>query len=171
MLKNIKLDEHKICTFKNIADFDFTPELGAMFGGRSYFVKSGEELLAPEPVAWRLAVNLAKAILNKIIPEPEYGKGDDRSSITMVTDEKIQSLVGQIIVNAYAEQKPAVLSEEEKFKQKIEELNKWQQEMESKLKVGFQDKQEVIDELEKREIKFDRRKSKAELEKMLETAN
>jgi hypothetical protein len=65
---NRKLDELVICTFKNIADFDFTPELGAMFGGRPYFVKQGEQILLPEPAAFRMSVNLAKAMLIKKSP-------------------------------------------------------------------------------------------------------
>lgn len=175
MVKNIKLDEHKICTFKNISDFDFTPELGAMFGGRPYFVKSGEELLAPEPIAWRLAVNLAKAMLVKAMPAPDLGKGDDKSTLGAFSEEKVEELVAKIIPQSYVEDKPKALTEDDKMHEKIKELMSWKESMEKDSKEvslgGFADKQEVIDELEKRGIKFDRRKSKKELEKLIEPAS
>lgn len=166
---NKSLDELKICTIKNIADFDFTPELGAMFGGRPFFVKAGEELTAPEPAAYRLAVNLAKAILNKRIPMPELGKGDDRSSLGVYGDEQIEALVAQIMVSSFQEEKQPTLSEADRIAAKVEELMKFKTQMEEKesAKSDFNDKAEVIAELEKREVKFDRRKSKAELEKLL----
>lgn len=171
---NRKLDELVICTFKNIADFDFTPELGAMFGGRPYFVKQGEEILLPEPAAFRMAVNLAKAILVKAVPAPEYGKGDDRSTIGQFNEDNVMKIVDSIIVTTNREEKKPTLTEEDRIAAKIEELNKFKQEIMAEVnaklakEAGYKDKAEVITELEKRQITFDRRKSKAELEKLLE---
>lgn len=171
MVKHKPLDELVIVTIKNIADFDFTPELGAMFAQRPFFIKQGDTLQAPEPAGYRLAVNLAKAILNKRIPTPEYGKGDDRSSLGVYSDEDVQKLVAQIIVGSTREEKAPVLSESDRIAQKIEELNKLKETLEEKFMKSdgssFNDKAEVIAELEKREIKFDKRKTKAELEKLL----
>lgn len=172
-MQNRKLDELVICTFKNVADFDFTPELGAMFGGRPYFVKQGEEILLPEPAAFRMAVNLAKAILIKGMPGPEHGKGDDRSAIGQFNEDNVMKLVDSIIVTTNREEKKPILSEADRIAEKVEELNKFKQdilaEVEKKLarETGYKDKGEVIEELEKRGITFDRRKGKTELEKLL----
>jgi len=171
MIIQKSLDELKICTIKNITDFDFTPELGAMFGGRSFFVKSGETLTAPEPAAYRLAVNLAKAILVKKTPVPELGKGDDRSSMGVWGEDDVEKLVAQIMVSTYEEEKPRVLTETDRMAAKIEELNKWKESIEKNVDTAspkvVSDKAEVIAELEKRGIKFDRRQTKANLEKLL----
>lgn len=167
-MTNKSLDELVICTIKNIADFDFTPELGAMYGGRSFFVKPGEELLAGEPAAYRLAVNLAKAILVSKMPLPVHGTGDDRSAMGVWGDDDVEKLVSQIIISTSKEEKAPVLTSDERIFAKIEELNKWKESMEEKATdSSFKDKADVIAELEKREIKFDRRKGKAELEKLL----
>lgn len=165
-MTNRKLDELKICTVNNISNFDFTPELGAMFGGRPFFIKKGESLIAPEPVAYRLAVNLAKAILLSKMPEAEYGKGDDRSSLGVFSSEEVDKLVDQIMQEKYKEEKPAQLSEAELMKRRVEELNSSPL-VETKREGVYADKAEVIEELQKRGIKHDARGSKASLEKLL----
>lgn len=173
MLVNKSLDELKIVTIKNISDFDFTPELGAQFGGRPFFIKAGETLIAPEPAAYRLAVNLAKAILVKQCPIPELGKGDDRSSLGTWSDETVDKLVASIMISSSQEEKAPVLTEADRIAAKIDELNKWKESIEEKMSQSgtVTDKAEVIAELEKRGIKFDRRQTKANLEKLLnETA-
>lgn len=173
---NKSLDELKICTIKNIADFDFTPELGAQFGGRPFFVKAGEKLIAPEPAAYRLAVNLAKAMLIKKSPLPDLGKGDDRSSLGTWTEEDVDSVVASIMISSAQEEKAPTLTESDRIAQKIDELNKWKESMEEKfssneIQTTASDKADVIAELEKKNIKFDRRQTKAALEKLLnETA-
>lgn len=178
MVKNRPLDETVIVTIKNISTFDFTPELGAMFGSRPYFVKVGETLQMPEPAGYRMAVNLAKAILNSKIPIAETGKGDDRSSLGVYSEEDVEKLVGTIIIASTREERKPVLSEEERINAKIEELNNLKAQLEDKFlkdtsespkSEKFVDKSEVIAELEKRGIKFDRRQTKANLEKLLET--
>ena len=186
MLVNKSLDELVIVTIKNISDFDFTPELGAMFGGRPFFVKTGETLQAPEPAGYRLAVNLAKAMLNKKVPVGEAGKGDDRSSLGVYSSDDVLRLVAEIIVDSTREEKKPVLSEADRIAEKIAELNKLKEELLDiksgltapepssstvKTSSAFNDKAEVIAELEKKGVKFDKRQSKSNLEKLLsETA-
>jgi hypothetical protein len=174
--------DSKVVTFKNVSDFDFTPALGAMFNSRPIFGKAkagcimiGEELFFPYHIGRRLAINLAKQILVKKIPAPEYGKGDPAQlgSNLSFGDEQINELVGKIIVSEYQEEKPIQESETEKLLKKFEELNKKVAEMEGKTTAstispeGFKDKQEVIAELEKRGIQHDKRANKATLEKLL----
>jgi hypothetical protein len=171
-------NDHKVVTFKNIAVFDFTPALGAMFNSRPIFGKVakdrivvGEELFFPYHIGRRLAINLAKAMLVAVIPPPEYGKGDpaQAGSKSSFGDEEINNLVGKILVSEYSEEKPIQESETDKLLKKFEELNKTVESLKAeKVSVdGFKDKKQVIEELTKKGITFDARKSKAELEKLL----
>jgi hypothetical protein len=166
----------KVVTFKNIASFDFTPALGAMFNSRPIFGKVeagkivvGEELFFPYHIGRRLAINLAKAILVKELPLPDHGKGDPSVTPKGFGDEQIKDLVVRILVSEYKEEKPIKESETDVLLRKFEELNKTVEDLKgSKItSEGFKDKKQVIEELTKKGITFDARKSKAELEKLL----
>lgn len=176
-MENTEFD-FKVVTFKNISDFEFTPVLGAMFNSRPIFGKTkagciavGEELIFPYHIGRRLAVNLAKQMLTRKIPAPEYGKGDpaQQGSSSSFGDEQINALVAKIFIGEYQEEKPVKETETDILMRKFEELNRQVEELKGE-KVssdGFKDKQEVIAELEKRGIQHDKRKNKAELEKLL----
>lgn len=171
-------NDYKVVTFKNISDIDFTPVLGAMFDSKPIFGKTkegciaaGEELYFPYHVGKRLAINLAKHILLKRMPLPEVGKGDPSQlgSSASITDEKIDEIVSKILVGEYAEEKPMKETETELMMKKFEELNKTVEALKG-TKVaseGYQDKKEVIEELERRGIEHDKRKSKDILEALL----
>jgi hypothetical protein len=169
-------NDAKVVTFKNIAVFDFTPALGAMFNSRPIFgkVEAGkivpnEELFFPYHIGRRLAINLAKAMLVKEIPAPEHGKGDPSTAQSVFGDEKINALVAKILISEYKEALPIKESETDILMRRFEELNKTVEELkgEKVTSEGFKDKQEVIAELEKRGIVHDKRKNKADLEKLL----
>jgi hypothetical protein len=169
-------DDYKVVTFKNISDFEFTPVLGAMFNSRPIFgniekdkIMPGEELQLPGHIGKRVAINLAKQMLVRGIPREEYGKGDPTASQAAFGDEKINELVSKILVNQYQEEKPILETETDRLFKKYEELNKVVAELKAQgiKQEGYKDKQEVINELEKREIAHDKRKSKAELEALL----
>lgn len=166
---NRKTDELVICTIKNIADFDFTAALGAMYNGRSYLLKAGETLQAPEPAAYRMAVNLAKAMLIKKCPPPTIGNGDDRQVLGSFTDDDVEKIVPMIIISTTREEAAPKLDEAARIAARIDELNKRISEMENApAQTGaVGGKAEVIAELEKKGIKFDRRQGKAALEKLL----
>lgn len=169
-------NDSKVVKFKNISDFDFTPALGAMFNSRPIFGKAkegciaiSEELYFPYHIGRRLAINLAKQILIKKIPREEYGKGDPSQSSASFGEEQIKELVAKMFINEYQEEAPVKESETDKLMKKFEELNKQIADLKSE-KVsasGYKDKAEVIAELEKRGLTFDKRKSKAELEKLI----
>lgn len=176
-MENTELD-FKVVTFKNISDFDFTPALGAMFNSRPIFGKAkekciavGEELLFPYHIGRRLAINLAKQILVKKIPNPEYGKGDpsQQGATGSFGNEEINALVSKILLSEYQEEKPIKETETDVLMRKFEELNKKVAELGATAVTpeGFKDKKQVIEELTKRGVTFDARKSKAELEKLL----
>lgn len=162
-------NEFKVVKFKNITDFDFTPELGAMYDSRPFFVKAGETISMPYPVGIRLAKNLAKAIFVKKAPAPQYEKENDKTTGVLFSDEDIRKLVSEILVDEYQESRPAALSETDRMMQKFEELNKTVEALkeQSIAPQGYKDKAEVIAELDKRGIKYDARSTKANLEKLL----
>jgi len=176
-MENSEFDS-KVVKFKNISNFDFTPVLGSMFNSRPIFGKTkagcieiGEELYFPYHIGRRLSINLAKQMLVREIPAPEYGKGDpaQQGSSASFGDEQVNALVSKILISEYQEEKAIKESETDILMRKFEELNKQVSELKAE-KVspeGFKDKQEVIAELEKRGITHDKRKNKAELEKLL----
>lgn len=169
-------NDTKVVTFKNISGFDFTPALGAMFNSRPIFgkVEAGkivpnEELYFPYHIGRRLAINLAKLMLVKGLPGPEHGKGDPSVTQRGFDDEQVKELMNQILISEYKEEAPIKESETDILLRKFEELNKTVEDLKgSKVSSdGFKDKKQVIEELTKKGITFDARKSKAELEKLL----
>jgi hypothetical protein len=168
--------DFKVVKFKNISDFDFTPALGAMFNSRPIFGRAkdkciavGEELNFPYHIGRRMAINLAKQMLLLTDKPVEYGSGDPARSAALFGDEQINALVAKILVDEYQEEKPISENQTDILLRKFEELNKQVAELkgENISSDGFKDKQEVIEELEKRGIAHDKRKTKAELEKLL----
>lgn len=167
---------HKVVRLTNKTDFDFTPQMGAMYGGVPYMLPAGKSMLLPKPVAMLLAKHLARQVFIKKAPirdEKEIdGKGSDRA---LWTDEQITETLGRFISEEYEEEKPAPKTEAEMIQAKVEELNKAYPKEEVKEAVeavstpatGYADKAEVIAELNKRGIKFDARSSKAKLEELL----
>ena len=175
----------KIVRITNISDFDFTGELGARYGGRDFFVPAGESLLAPLTVGDHLATHLARQIMLKKAPIRDGsevdGKGSDRP---LWNDQSIEELKKLILAEVYEEEKPKVLSKEEELAKKVEELNKviapTAEEADGNVdasgiiptdsttsEITYKDKAQVIAELTKREVKFNARDSKANLESLL----
>ena len=178
-------DEMKIVRVTNISDFDFDSELGAMYGGKPYFVAAGKSLLVPYVLGHHLAKHLARAILIKGAPTRDSkeldGKGSDRP---LWNEDSILVLTKRILSEVYEEERPAVLSQEEILAKKVEDLNR-----DTKIKdedggnvdasgleitetinseVVYKDKAQIIEELKKREIKFNPRLTKKDLQSLLE---
>jgi len=164
-------DINKVVRLTNNTDFDFTPEMGARFGGVPYFIPSGKSMLAPKPVAKLLAKHLARQVYLKRAPlrdESEIdGKGSNRA---LWTEDQALRLADTFISDEYAEAREAPKSESEVMKQKIEDLNK---EFSEDLPLApaepaiYVDKQEVIQALTEKGIRFDARMNKANLEDLL----
>jgi len=169
-------NDFKVVTFRNIASFEFTPALGAMFNSRPIFGKAkagcidvGEELFFPYHIGHRLAINLAKQILLQGDKPVVYGEGDPARSQALFGDEQINALIGSILVSEYKETAPTKESETDILMRKFDDLNKQVEELKAEKVTpeGFMDKAEVIAELEKRGITHDKRANKATLEKLL----
>jgi len=175
--------DYKIVRITNISDFDFTGELGARFGGRDFFVASGESLLVPLTVGDHLATHLARQIMIKKAPERNAGQLDGKGSDRPLWDDAIiDELKKKIMVEVYEEEKKAPLSEADRMAKRVDELNKVtvpeEEEggnvdasgivpVESDNPNEYKDKSQVIEELNKRGTSFDARASKANLEELL----
>lgn len=172
----VENNDAKIVRITNIADFDFTPELGAMYGGVPYFVASGQSLLAPYGVGYHLARALARQIFLQGAPgrtdKELAGKGKDKP---LWDDDSLKRKIEEIMTEEYAEEKPPVLTQDQIMQEKVKELNKdmekiednSDEELEVKDPKTYKDKGEVIEALKAKGIKFDARKSKTALEEML----
>lgn len=159
-------EEYKIVRFTNKTDFDFTPDMGARFGGVPYHLPAGKSLLAPKPVAQLLAKHLARQTFIKKAPirdgSETDGKGSDRA---LWTEEQVKEVANRFLSEEFEQELPVPQSETERMVQKIQELNKTlAPEVPTE---GYKDKAEVIAELEKRGIAHDKRSNKEKLEKLL----
>lgn len=186
----------KVVEFTNPTDFTFTPEMGCMFDGRPIFgitgapgINAGESLKLPYHVGHRLAVNLAKAVLMR--QAPSVDPAGIPTGVPLWDTVKLEKMKNSYITELYSEQKPIALSETDRLMAKVEEYKKMvdsliaskgenkSQETSNTIPESttipktegssniFQDKAEVIAELKKRNITFDARASKVNLEKLL----
>lgn len=186
----------EILEFYNSTDFNFTPELGAMFDGVGYQVDSGMKRQFPYHIAMRLAENLAKAVLIKGAPLHDPNAINPTGK-PLWGDEGIKKLRDGFITTLYAESAPIQQTEMQRLHAKVEELDRLMKQNQKGVPVDtlkgdvksiaelvsdipvtesvnavetprvYVDKVEVIAELEKRGIKFDRRQNKDNLIKLL----
>jgi hypothetical protein len=187
-------NDFKVVQFSNSTDFNFTPEMGCMFDSRPISgtsgaagIVAGETVMLPYHVAHRLAINLAKMV--QVRKAPVVDPAGIPTGVPLWNEEGLQVIKNSFLKELYAEEKPIAMTETDRLMQKVEELKKF---VDQKLggegskaeapvvadtvrqiatgdttKAVFQDKAEVIAELGKRGIVHDKRKSKAELEKLL----
>lgn len=177
-------NDFKVVSFHNSTDFRFTPEMGCMYDGRVINdtkggpgVDAGESLIIGYHIGRQLATNLAKAVL--VRQAPTVDPAGIPTGVPLWDTTKLDNLSNSFLKELYSENKQAPMSETDKMMLQIQELNKFKEGLEKKfgsvpekkeevtVSEGFKDKAEVIAELTKREIRFDARKSKAELEKLL----
>lgn len=172
-------NEYKVVSFHNSTDFRFTPEMGCMYNGRAVNgadnepgIAAGETRLMRYDMGQQLALNLAKAVMLRSAPKIDVANAPQ--GVSLWSEDGLQKLKASFVSEVYSEERPKAMSEADMLFQKMEELNKLQAKLEQKLgevetttNSNYQDKAEVIAELEKRGIQHDKRKNKAELEKLL----
>lgn len=168
-------DINKVVRLTNKTDFDFTPEMGARFGGVPYFIQAGKSMLAPKPVAKLLAKHLARQVFLRQAPIRDERETDGKGSTRALwTEEQALRLADTFLSDEYAEERAPVLTEAEIMDNKIKMLNEtFPQEEDTattKAEVAptYVDKQDVIKALTEKGIRFDARMTKANLEKLLE---
>lgn len=180
-------NDYRVVTFTNKTDFAFTPELGCMYDSRPIFgksgasVESGESVVLPFHVGNLLAENLAKAAFNRNAKVDTAGVP---TGVPMWDEESLKRAQHSFLTEMYSEVKPAEMTETDKLMARVEEYAAMVEKLlpgaasdvtppaepESTLDTppaGYKDKADVITELQKRQIPFDARKSKADLEKLL----
>lgn len=172
-------NEYKVVSFHNSTDFRFTPEMGCMYNGRAVNgadnepgIAAGETRLMRYDMGQQLALNLAKAVMLRSAPKTDVANAPQ--GVSLWSEDGLLKLKASFVSEVYSEERPKAMSEADMLFQKMEELNKLQAKLEQKLgevetttSSNYQDKAEVIAELEKRGIQHDKRKNKAELEKLL----
>lgn len=180
-------NDYKVVKFKNSTDFDFTHDMGCMYNSVPISgvqgvlgIKSGEEMTLPYHVGNRLSVNLAKAVMVR----SDDGKplkdanGNPMADKAIWSEPQLDATAKSFITELYKETAPLALTETDKLLAKVEEFKSQMKKQgidldapesaESVAAVkGFKDKKDVLDELTRRGIVHDKRKSKAELEKLL----
>lgn len=190
-------NDYKVVSFHNSTAFDFTSEMGCMYDGRPINgrsgapgIQAGETVTLPYHIGHRLSINLAKRVLNTS-PAATVDKAGIPTGEPIWSESRLKELALTYVKDLYSEDKPAAQSETDKLMAKVEEYKKMVDTLLSQNKltevstqppidnahvakdvskfpaIVFQDKQEVIAELEKRNVAHDKRKSKAELEKLL----
>lgn len=176
-----------VVSFHNSTSFDFTPEMGCMFDGRAVNgingapgIQAGEIKLMPYHIGHRLSVNLAKRIFNTSQAATVDAQGIP-TGVAVWSETKLNELAETFVKEQYADAKPVALSETDKLMAKMKELETFIKEnvpvkesVAEEVKTEtptdskvYLDKQEVIAELTKRNIKFDARQNKSNLEKLL----
>lgn len=184
-------NDFKVVEFTNKCDFTFTPEMGCMYDSRPIFgitgapgINAGQTLTLPYHIGHRLAVNLAKIALTK--EAPSVDPAGIPTGVPLWDTVKLETLKNSYLTEKYVEARPIAMSETDKLMERVEQLNKMVetlipkkeevQEVNTATTVTvaevnaskvYQDKAEVIAELEKRGIQHDKRQNKANLEKLL----
>lgn len=154
-------------------------------------IDAGETIILPYHIGHQLAKNLAKRVLNTS-PAATVDATGIPTGVAVWSEAKLEELKTSYLKELYTEDKPAAQSQTDVLMAKVEEYKKMTEALLNKFEpkaeviaeqptvaptlstdavktqpLVFQDKQEVIAELEKRNILHDKRKNKAELEKLL----
>lgn len=154
-------------------------------------IDAGETVVLPYHIAHRLATNLAKVAFIRGVADtkPQLDAHGQPIVASLWDDVRLEQVKNSYLAELYTEEKPVAQSETDKLMEKVEEYRKMVDTLLASTvkspeqvstaevagnvpvlpvgQVAFQDKKEVIAELEKRGVPHDKRKSKAELEKLL----
>lgn len=150
------MDLGRIASFTNITSEEFTHN----YHGQPFTVGAGETLLFPYDLTRHLAKHLARKILFSDA-KPEQLRNDR----ALFTKETEQELMDKIMGEETRKELPKELTEKELLAVRIQELNAAKPE-------GAPDrsKAEVIEEMTKLGLAFDKRSSLAKLEEQLAAA-
>lgn len=158
---------NKVVKFTNITNSDFTHA----YGGQPFFVKAGESVMLPFDLANHLAKHLAQRIF---IQEDKSVTGHDPNDKTsglgrpLWDDQAIALMKTKILGEVFEEAAPRPRTEAEILKARVDELEKkFAHAPVEGTSTTYKDKAEVIAALEAKKATFDRRASKATLEKHL----
>lgn len=163
----------RVVKFTNIdkEDFQFA------FGGQPFLVKAGESVFFPYDLAEHGAKHLANKILLRGDKALSIYDPSDKSGgmgINLITEDAHQAITSKVMAEEITVEESKPKTEMELLLERVKQLEKLavsdEKESEEKVSVStsaYQDKAEVIAELNKRGIKYDARTSKENLEKLL----
>lgn len=189
-------NDFKVVSFHNSTSFGFLPADGCMYDGRPINGKTGapgidagETVVLPYHIAHRVATNLAKLAMLRGVAEtsPQLDAHGQPIVASLWDDVKLERMKNSYLTELYSEEKPAAQSETDKLMAKVEEYKQMVDKLLNKepevtasvspqvvtspvtdsSPVVYQDKQDVIAELEKHNISHDKRKNVEELSKLL----
>lgn len=159
-------------------------------------INGGETITLPYHIAHRLAENLAKYVMTRRAPTNPQVDAQGNPMIAAIWDSaRLENMKNSYLTELYAEAKPIQQSETDRLFAKMEELKKFVEDNVSTqagsietttppdisnspgaldaarvaAQAAYEDKKEVIEKLETLGIKHDKRKNKADLEKLLPT--
>ena len=164
------MEENKdlqIVKVTNISNKNFTADSGARFNGRDYSIPAGKSLRCPQTLGEHLAKHLARMIF---MQNAEISGKQNELAIWSEEDEK--NLINKIISFEEMEESIQHKTADDILKEKVMQLNQdvGEEVLEINDKNGnvvYNDKAEIIAELEKRGITFNPRSSKSVLEELL----
>ena len=184
-------NDYKVVSFHNAESFDFTHEMGCMYDGRPVTgsegvlgLGGGETKMLPFHVGFRIARNLAKQTLMRKSGDRKQLDTQGHPIVAAIWDDAaLENLARSYITEMYSEDKPVAKTQTDVLFERIqalESLIKGQDAKKEEVLVAkesipapeevvltFQDKQQVLLELEKRGIPHDKRASQAKLEELL----
>lgn len=174
--------QNSVARFTNLSSETFTHP----FGGVPHSFEPGESRLLPYPLAEHLARHLFRFMRLHADDSPtKYAKSDqpwNESGAPLWSESDEESAIGRILSEVYEEEKAKPKTEMELLNEKIEALNAFVRGVKTEddditivenvptnpiEPVVYKDKAEVIAELTKRQIAFDARKKKLDLEELL----
>lgn len=164
------MEENKdlqIVKVTNISNKDFTADSGARFNGRDYSIPAGKSLRCPQTLGEHLAKHLARMIF--LQNSEVNGKANE---LAIWSEEDENNLISKIISFEEIEEAKQHKTADDILKEKVMQLNQdvGEEVLEINDKNGnvvYNDKAEIIAELEKRGITFNPRSSKSVLEELL----
>lgn len=190
-------NDFKVVSFHNAEEFGFTPEMGCMYNGvgingknGSPGIDAGESVTLPYHIGQQLALNLAKYTMNRSASTDPQLDAQGTPMIKAIWDtNKLEQMKNSYLTDLYSEARPVRMSESDLLLAKFEEYKKLTDEKIAELSgrpvvqdtstttpapevapitgITYKNKQEIIVELEKREIPHNKRDSKETLEKLL----
>ena len=148
---------NSIVTIKNPTKNAFTHS----YDGFSYTIEAGETLPFPYPVGMHLAKHLAMK-MSRDDAQKGVAKGADKSNVNMYSEQRMSKYLSQIIVDRKDQPLPAQKSEGELMREKTQEMQE-SQGKDANDPAAKVTKKSVMEELDKRKIRYNPRDSKEDL--------
>lgn len=192
-------NDFKVVEFHNSTDFTFTPEMGCMYDGRPISgitgapgINGGETITLPYHIAHRLAENLAKYVMIRGSNNVPTLDAQGNPIVAAIWDTaKMEQMKNSYITEMYSEAKPIAQTETDRLMAKVEEYKQMVDKLLDQkapeapvlavvpvtdsvtikpVATVFQDKSDVIKELERLNIVHNKRSNQSTLEALLPVA-